>query len=376
MRISPTAHHPDRRARTSKDPSRSAAPPAAVAPATPPRELLALVRGQVLRPRTLLSGLAAPLLAYLLARHLADLQLAEILAAVRHADPRLLILALVVFYLTFSVRAARWQILLANVGFTRANGYPMPSFLGLVRLMVVAAFANSITVAQIGDAYRAYLLRREARTSFAVGAGTILTERIIDVAVLVALLSAAALAAVAGHVPGRADDVLAIGLLASGLGMGALVTLRRWRPLVLRLLPGRWHAAYRRFEVGTVDSVARVPRLVGYSALGWLLEGATMFLLTAAVGAPVSPFGALVAGLVASLVSSEPVTPGGLGVTETGIVLVLTGLGVGPDTAAAVAVLNRIVNYLSLAVVGPILYAAPGWRPRPAEPASRRPSHG
>ncbi|HVC35486.1 MAG TPA: lysylphosphatidylglycerol synthase domain-containing protein, partial [Chloroflexota bacterium] len=57
--------------------------------------------------------------------------------------------------------------------------------------------------------------------------------------------------------------------------------------------------------------------------------------------------------------SNEPFTPGGLGATEAGIVLVLTGLGVSPDTAAAVAVLNRVVNYLSLAIVGPLLYLAP-----------------
>lgn len=90
-----------------------------------------------------------------------------------------------------------------------------------------------------------------------------------------------------------------------------------------------------------------------------LIEGATIYLPAAAVAAPVSALGSLVAGLVASLLSNEPFTPGGLGATEAGIVLVLTGLGVSPDTAAAVAVLNRVVNYLSLAIVGPLLYLAP-----------------
>jgi uncharacterized membrane protein YbhN (UPF0104 family) len=44
--------------------------------------------------------------------------------------------------------------------------------------------------------------------------------------------------------------------------------------------------------------------------------GATVWLLGLAVGLNLSATGALVAGLVASLLSVEPVTPGGLGVTE------------------------------------------------------------
>lgn len=68
--------------------------------------------------------------------------------------------------------------------------------------------------------------------------------------------------------------------------------------------------------------------LAAYSVLGWLIEGATLWLLGLAVGLNLSATGALVAGLVASLLSVEPVTPGGLGVTEPGIVLVLTSLGI------------------------------------------------
>jgi glycosyltransferase 2 family protein len=99
--------------------------------------------------------------------------------------------------------------------------------------------------------------------------------------------------------------------------------------------------------------------VLGYSALAWVIEGATLFLLAAAVGVSLPPSGALVAGLVASLLSVEPFTPGGLGVTEPGIVLVLTSLGVGAAGASAVALLKRLVNYASLALAGGALY---GWR--------------
>jgi glycosyltransferase involved in cell wall biosynthesis len=55
-------------------------------------------------------------------------------------------------------------------------------------------------------------------------------------------------------------------------------------------------------------------------------------------------------------------TPGGLGVTEPGIVLVLTSLGVGAAGASASALLNRLVNYASLAVAAGAVAVLP--RPR------------
>jgi uncharacterized protein (TIRG00374 family) len=100
-----------------------------------------------------------------------------------------------------------------------------------------------------------------------------------------------------------------------------------------------------------------------------LIEGATLLLLGSAIGVDLSTSGALVAGLVASLLSVEPVTPGGLGVTEPGIVLVLTSLGVSAAGASAVALLNRLVNYASLAVAGAVVYVVSPQRasksPRP-----------
>jgi uncharacterized protein (TIRG00374 family) len=134
------------------------------------------------------------------------------------------------------------------------------------------------------------------------------------------------------------------------------------RRVIERLLPHRWHAGYARFEHGAVQSLQRVPLLVSYSALAWLIEGATLLLLASAIGVDLSIGGALVAGLVASLLSVEPVTPGGLGVTEPGIVLVLTSLGVAAAGASAIALLNRLVNYLSLAVAGGLMYV---WRSAP-----------
>ena len=55
----------------------------------------------------------------------------EVWARMRSANGLILLLALGVYYTTFFFRSYRWQVLLANVGFSRAAGYAMPSTAGL-----------------------------------------------------------------------------------------------------------------------------------------------------------------------------------------------------------------------------------------------------
>src|SRR6476620_1143621 len=72
--------------------------------------------GKSLRnPRTLISfGLAIAIIFFLL-RGL-NIDLAKTWQYMRGADPWLMLLALVVFYLTFPMRAIRWRLLLDNAG--------------------------------------------------------------------------------------------------------------------------------------------------------------------------------------------------------------------------------------------------------------------
>jgi uncharacterized protein (TIRG00374 family) len=315
------------------------------------------LRAEIARPRNVIPVLVA-IGGLLLAGHgLPGISLSAIWAELTDANPILLVLAVGVFYLSFPVRALRWRTLLENAGLQR-----VPPLNHLTRMLVLGSFANSVSVAQLGDVYRGYLLKLEAQASLPMTLGTILAERLVDLVTLVGLLSIAALTVYRGRLPEQGTDALLAGFVLSVVGLLTLVALPKMRRLVERLLPRRWHAGYARFEHGAVQSLKRVPLLVSYSALAWLIEGATLLLLAAAIGVDLSIGGALVAGLVASLLSVEPVTPGGLGVTEPGIVLVLTSLGVATAGASAVALLNRLVNYLSLAVAGGLMYV---WRGAP-----------
>jgi uncharacterized protein (TIRG00374 family) len=232
----------------------------------------------------------------------------------------------------------------------------MPSALGLTRIMYVAWFVNCVTVARLGDAYRGYLLKREAGVSFAVTLGTVLAERLLDLVVLAAMMGAGVLVVFGHSLPTGALQGLTAGLILSAVGMVGLLAMRRFRRAFERILPERLHAFYARLEHGAVDSFRRLPLLVALSALGWVLEGAALYVVAAAVGGPVSVAGALVVALAASLLTAVPITPAGLGFTEVGMVVMLGWLGVDVTTATGITLLFRLINYWSIVVLGFVLY--------------------
>jgi uncharacterized protein (TIRG00374 family) len=222
--------------------------------------------------------------------------------------------------------------------------------------MYLAWFANCVTVARLGDAYRGYLLKKSAGVSFAVTLGTVLAERLLDLVVLAAMMGAGVLIVFGGSLPTEAAQALAAGLIISAVGIVGLLALQRFRWAFERILPKRLHAHYSRLEHGVINSFHRLPRLVAYSTAGWVIEGAALYATTAALGAPVSVAGALVVALAASLLSTVPFTPGGLGFTEAGMVLMLGWLGLDATTASAVTLLFRLINYWSIVVFGFVFY--------------------
>lgn len=311
---------------------------------------------KVLQPRTLLGFVLAGVALFFVYRTGLKLDFREVWDEMRQSHKGLLIAAFVVFYTSFVFRAKRWEVLLANVGYRRDQGYPMPSLVGLGEILYLSWFANCVTVARLGDAYRGYMLKRAANVSFAVTVGTVLAERLVDVAVLAGMMALSALVAFRGALPLAVEYALIGGLVVTGVGLVGLASLRRLRPLVQRVLPARLFGFYSNIEGGVVGSFRRVPLLIALSTIGWLIEGATLYLTAAAVGVPLSAAGAIMAALASALLSAIPISPAGLGFTESGTVLLLTSFGIERTPAAAVVLLNRVINYWSIIAIGAVLY--------------------
>jgi uncharacterized protein (TIRG00374 family) len=275
---------------------------------------------------------------------------------VQEASLGLFALAFAIFYCSFFFRALRWEVMLSNVGYSHAGEQPMPSLFGLVRIMYLAWFANCVTVARLGDAYRGYLLKKEAGVSFAVTLGTVLAERLLDLIVLTAIMGASVLVAFGDSLPTGVAQILAAGLILSAIGVFGLLAMQRFQGAFERVIPKRLRTHYVRLGHGLIGSTCRLPLLVSYSVVGWLIEGTTLYVIAAAVGVPISVAGALAIALAASLLTTVPFTPAGLGFTEVGMVVMLGWLGLDVTTASAVTLLFRLINYWSIVVLGFTLY--------------------
>jgi uncharacterized protein (TIRG00374 family) len=314
--------------------------------------------------RTLLSfGLGFAILAFLFTR--VQIDVGAILDRVRQANPVLLVVALVVFYTTFPVRALRWRRLLDNAEVvTHEEGRRRMGIPALSEIMFLAWFANCIVPAKLGDVYRGYLLKLNVGVSFSTTIGTIVAERIIDVVVLFALMLAATGLSFGRAVPGEVLGTMQVGLALTVLVVIGLMTMRRLRPLIERLLPTRLHEQYARFEHGTLNSFRGLPVLAVFTIVAWAAEVGRLYLVTLSLGLTGIAQSVIVfVALAAALMTTLPLTPAGLGFAEGAIVGVFllaakAGLAPGVDehTAASIALLDRGISYWSIVALGVVIY--------------------
>lgn len=310
----------------------------------------------IVQPRTIASFLIGAIVIGLFLWK-SQLDYAAIWRLLRGANPFLLALSFVVYYCAFASRSLRWRVLLENVGYGRDSQHPLPSVLGLAEIIYLSWFANCVLPARLGDAYRGYLLKRASGVSFSVTIGTVVAERLLDISMLAAMMASAALFTLRSSLPDEVNRALVGGIVLTLAGIAGLLFMPRLRPVVEFVLPTRLHRHYAGLETGVLGSFKRVPLLLAFTTVNWLVEGLTLFILAHAVGAPVSVPAAIIVALVASLLSTVPFTPAGLGVAEAGIILALTQFGLDKNQAGAIALLDRVVTYWSIVFFGAILYA-------------------
>jgi uncharacterized protein (TIRG00374 family) len=200
--------------------------------------------------------------------------------------------------------------------------------------------------------------------SFSTTIGTILAERIIDVVVLFLLMLAATGLSFGRAVPAEVLLLMQIGFALVVAVVIGLISMRRLRPLIERLLPARLHAQYGRFEHGTLDSFRGIPALVALTGVAWAGEVARLYLVTRSLGLDGIAQSVIVfVALASALVTTLPLTPAGLGFAEgaiVGVFLLAARAGLAPNVdehaAASIALLDRGISYWSLIAVGLVVY--------------------
>ncbi|MEI7771632.1 MAG: flippase-like domain-containing protein, partial [Chloroflexales bacterium] len=215
--------------------------------------------------------------------------------------------------------------------------------------------------AKLGDAYRAYLLKHNGKVSFSSAFGTIFAERLLDMIGLFAMLLVSGWITFGAQMPEGTQIVFGFGGLLVVVILAGLAGMRWLSPLIRRVVPARMHDFYARFEHAALSSFrpAILPRLVLLTGAVWLLEGARLYFVIAALGQEGLHLGlsaVIFVALASSLLTALPITPAGLGVVEGTITVVLTFFGVDKHLGIAVTLLDRLINFWSIVVGGFIVY--------------------
>lgn len=307
------------------------------------------------QPRTLISFVFAALIIVFLFRRM-HINIDEVLHQIRHANPLLFVCGFATFYFSFVLRAWRWRMMLARVDIDDEHGYPMPSDLGMLRIFLISWFANCILPAKLGDAYRAYLLKQETNAPFSPVLGSILAERLIDLVVLVFVLLASGAIVFGTHVPGAATQTLVVGGIAVVVAIVGVLMLWFARDFVERLLPSRMRHHYAGLHDGIFRSLKNPWKFAAISVVIWLGEGLRVYFVAQSLHTHTHISTAMLVALMSSLLTIVPFTPAGLGVVEGAMITIFKLVGMPKETAAAVALLDRVIGYWSIIVIGLPLY--------------------
>lgn len=306
-------------------------------------------------PRTIISFLIAMGVLYLVLRR-TDIDFGESLRQIRRANYWYFGAALVMYYITFVLRGWRWRGMLGAAGISESTGHPMPNVSGMFQIMTLSWFANSLLPARVGDAYRCYLIKRRSNASFGVSLGTMLAERFIDLIVLVGLLLMAGAVVYGTHTPDQAQQAFLAGGGVVILGVVGVIVFWLLKERLEGFVPARFVTHYRKVRDGLFDSLGKPMVPLGISIVLWICDGFRVFLVAWSLDQHIPYQAAIMVALLSALISTIPITPAGLGFVEGIMIFALTSIGVGANTAAAIALLDRLVTYGSLLLVGGVVY--------------------
>lgn len=290
---------------------------------------------------------------------LQTVDVAEAASVLGRAQPLPLLGILAVVAVQAVVRAVRWSVVMPpRVDGTRAEWHR------LLPPMLVGYLGNAILPARLGEPMRAVIAARRERIGTAESLGSVLVERLVDIAMLAVVAFVAALL-----IDGPAWTIQLLGVAAAA-GVAGMVLL-----LTVGLGPLLWVAdrlglsrragvreVIARF-VAAAGGRSRSRALVGAAGLSvaaWLLDAGSFWLAATAVGVDIPYAAAMIISGVSVLGTAVPSAPGYVGTFELAAAGTAGALGVPGAEALALAIVVHFVTLVPLALGGAVSLAAMG----------------
>jgi uncharacterized protein (TIRG00374 family) len=290
---------------------------------------------------------------------LQSIDVGEALGVIGRADPVPLVAIIGVVAVQSLVRAWRWSILIPP----RDDGSRV-SALRLLPPMLVGYLGNAVLPARLGEPMRAVIAARRERIGTTEALGSVLLERLVDIAML-ALVGFIAAVVIAG--PAWTIQLLGVAAGVGIVGMIILLTIGL-EPLLgladrlgLRNRPGMRDIAAR--FVATLGGRSRRGGLLaaaGLSIGAWILDAGSFWLAAQAVGIDLPYAAAMVVSGVSVLGTAVPSAPGYVGTFELAAAGTAGAFGVPGADALAMAIVVHVMTLVPLALAGAVSLVAMG----------------
>lgn len=281
------------------------------------------------------------------------------IAAIRAADYRFIVLALILSFVWLWVRAIVWRTLLRD----RA------SFRDVFASLNEGYLLNNFLPFRLGEIGRAFLLSRKSGLQFAEILPTIIIERSIDLAFTAAIFIGAIPFVVGAQGADRIAIILGVVVLAGLIFLYILARNDAWALDIFHKFSARW-PKIQRFGGSLLESF-----LVGLAVLtdGWLFArflfwmalnwgiGIISYYLTIRAFFPQAQltWGMFAVG-AAAFGGAVPSLPGAVGTFDGALGGALTLLTHDQSTSLAVALTSRFFNYLTSLVLGGYAFSREG----------------
>lgn len=292
---------------------------------------------------------------------LSNLDFGQVWEALKTANYLLILLAVLVTFTSYLLRAWRWE-------FFFRNRKVAPSYFDLVRCLFVGFFMNNILPARAGELVRAHIGGRHSREGRTEVLATIASERLADgLAISVMFSLFFTLFSPAGDLETGNEMFLVSSLFAMiAVSAAAVLALRNYVFILLEkiseLLPGGISKfsleRVRRFLQGLepLCDLQKLAVIIPLSALVWLVELLVYYLVSAAFNQSLSLGGLSLFLAAVNFSSLIPAAPGGVGVIEAFAALALSRIGLDYDVATAMVVTQHVVQILVVGIPGSIFF--------------------
>ncbi|UTI65057.1 flippase-like domain-containing protein [Paraconexibacter antarcticus] len=238
-------------------------------------------------------------------------------------------------------RGWRWHVVLRSAGVQH-------DAIDAYALTTVGYMGNTVLPARGGEVLRTVLLGQRSSARKREILGSIVAERLLDVAALAVLFVVVTFGGVAGAPVGLAPAIASM-VAALLAGVGLVVYLRGRRA-------GRWTAFADRIRPFVLSVRAMLGAtgllLLLVSSAIWLSEGVIFFLVGRSLELAISLPEAAFLVVIGSFFALIPAAPGYVGTYDAAVLFGLKALGISGGASIGFTILVRFVLFVPVTVVG------------------------